>query len=247
MPLRSYYPDEQGAQNLRSLLRQAFISLHAIEEFVSVRDELYLSTILPRDFSLEPPVWTFWKRLRKLALYNLALDEELDGFINAMPELQVIVLTRPDMGEDLNERSREWNVGLRVVVVNTWRDHIDMYRPDFTSVPQASQGSQESQLTPQPFNLTGSATLHRVIRPSSPSSSSSSSSSLPIIDSITVDGQNPIKEARGTQRSQIRSQFERSASRNWAAYDLRYTFNDPRVCQDWVKGRALDGGLWVVK
>lgn len=95
MPLRSLYPEDDH-QHVRPLLRQGFEALTELEDFFSVRDELYLNVHdVGRD---EPPVWPTWKKLRRLALYNPVLDEEDQIWqqMASLPHLEVAMFTRPD-------------------------------------------------------------------------------------------------------------------------------------------------------
>ncbi|KAF7597233.1 hypothetical protein BBP40_008075 [Aspergillus hancockii] len=93
MPLRYLYPEEDH-NHLRPILRAAFSRLTELEEFCSVQDELYLSTV---EDDSEPPVWSFWPRLRRLALYNADVSSPrfAEG-ISRCTSLTRLVLTRPD-------------------------------------------------------------------------------------------------------------------------------------------------------
>ena len=72
MPLRSVYPEDPGGPLVRPRLRHAFESLTNLQEFVSVKDELYLAVT---EETRETPVWSSWKSLRRLSLYNVLLDK----------------------------------------------------------------------------------------------------------------------------------------------------------------------------
>lgn len=100
MPLRSLYPADDHL-NVRKTLREAFSMLTSLEEFVSVRDELYLD-VLEREWRTqrETEIWTLWPGLRRLALYNVAADERFWGSVRGMGDLETVVLTRAD---DLEE------------------------------------------------------------------------------------------------------------------------------------------------
>ncbi|KAL2870255.1 uncharacterized protein BJX67DRAFT_279019 [Aspergillus lucknowensis] len=93
MPLRELYPEHDVCQ-VRPVLRQAFARMTMLEEFCSVRDELYLSTI-PR--IQEPAIWSFWPRLKRLALYNVDIDSSqfIEG-LRQCSNLTHLVLVRPD-------------------------------------------------------------------------------------------------------------------------------------------------------
>ncbi|KAF4966371.1 hypothetical protein FSARC_5941 [Fusarium sarcochroum] len=92
MPLRSLYPrdDDQG---VRKLLRQGFEALVNVEELVSVDDYLYLDTEVD---SVEPQVWTRWPKLRRMALWNIRIDERLCSEMASCPELEMAVLSKAD-------------------------------------------------------------------------------------------------------------------------------------------------------
>ncbi|KAL4922505.1 hypothetical protein BDW62DRAFT_172655 [Aspergillus aurantiobrunneus] len=93
MPLRDLWPEDDH-QQFRPVLRAAFARLTQLEEFCSVRDELYLDTV---EEIAEPEVWSFWPRLRHLALYNAAVHDS--RFIKGLcqcPNLTHLVLVRPD-------------------------------------------------------------------------------------------------------------------------------------------------------
>ncbi|KAL1876438.1 hypothetical protein VTK73DRAFT_9304 [Phialemonium thermophilum] len=100
MPLRSLYP-EDDTEGLRQTLREGFVTLTALEEFVTVRDELFLETV-PASHRLadqeeEPAVWRLWAQLRRLALYNAnVVHDSLLVHAAALPRLETIVLTRAD-------------------------------------------------------------------------------------------------------------------------------------------------------
>ncbi|KAH0286405.1 hypothetical protein M436DRAFT_76750 [Aureobasidium namibiae CBS 147.97] len=115
MPLRSHYPFEDVTEKLRPILRQGFEQLVHLEEFCSVRDELYLaywdpdySHIIPdlEDYDFESIHYTIndymferWPKLRLLALYNGLYGRDLKNALGRMPRLEQIVLSRPDFDE----------------------------------------------------------------------------------------------------------------------------------------------------
>ncbi|KAI4744549.1 hypothetical protein E4T50_05051 [Aureobasidium sp. EXF-12298] len=83
MPLRSHYPEEDIADQLRPVLRGGFERLVHLEEFCSIKDELYLAYWDP----------TFSQQ---------AHDDEVNDFMSAlarMPNLESIVVSRPDYEE----------------------------------------------------------------------------------------------------------------------------------------------------
>ncbi|THC99726.1 hypothetical protein EYZ11_000776 [Aspergillus tanneri] len=123
MPLRRLYPYEDK-NRVRPVLRTAFERLTAIEEFCSAQDELYLATM--EDSRSEPEVWSLWPGLRRLALYNLAVDT-LYFYTNVTrcSALAQLVLVRGDgltyvMEDEEAEALESWNFGSlrRVAMVN---------------------------------------------------------------------------------------------------------------------------------
>ncbi|KAG8165053.1 hypothetical protein KVR01_005328 [Diaporthe batatas] len=96
IPLRSLCPADDHL-SVRKTLREAFGLLTALEEFTSVRDELYLDVLEPEwRTDREAAVWTLWPRLRRLALYNVDADERFWKSVRAMGALDTVVLTRAD-------------------------------------------------------------------------------------------------------------------------------------------------------
>lgn len=93
MPLRAEYDNVEE----RRTLREGFMGLTQLEEFVSVRDELFLSEGEGGNHNqLQDPVWALWPELRRLALYNPDADPRFWHKIAAMSKLESVVLTRPD-------------------------------------------------------------------------------------------------------------------------------------------------------
>lgn len=122
MPLRSLYPEDDYNQ-VRPILRAAFSRLKTVEEFCSVRDELFLSTAIPTN---EPEVWSFWSHLKHLALYNV--DVASPNFLVALRRcdgLVTLVLTRPDgLEENIEDSEFPPLTHLqRLSVVNTAEGH----------------------------------------------------------------------------------------------------------------------------
>jgi hypothetical protein len=102
------------------------MALENLEEFVSVRDELYLKTNLD---NVEPPVWRRWKKLRRLALYNVDAHSSFWANVANMPELEVLVLTRADDLEEFNIKARYFQYTgsgkpLKVLLINTEQDQV---------------------------------------------------------------------------------------------------------------------------
>ncbi|KAL4885570.1 hypothetical protein BJY04DRAFT_179990 [Aspergillus karnatakaensis] len=98
MPLRKLYPDDDD-HNIRPILRKAFARMTNLEEFCSIRDELYLSTEKGME---EAAVWSFWPRLQRLALYNVAIESSqfIEGLCRCS-NLTHLVLVRPDGLSDM--------------------------------------------------------------------------------------------------------------------------------------------------
>jgi hypothetical protein len=129
MPLRSYYP-EDDTLGIRPILRSAFADLLALEEFCSVRDELYLDTLAaPSEESL---VWSLWPKLRTLALYNVDVSSlRFWKGLRQLENIETVVLTRSDGLEEVDIK-REWRKqfdkvtearSLNIVLVNVEADH----------------------------------------------------------------------------------------------------------------------------
>lgn len=96
IPLRSLYPADDHL-NVRKTLREAFSLMTNLEEFVSVRDELFLDLLEPEwRTERETIVWRLWPRLKRLALYNVAADEAFWASVRGMNDLETVVLTRAD-------------------------------------------------------------------------------------------------------------------------------------------------------
>ncbi|KAL2797880.1 hypothetical protein BJX66DRAFT_323046 [Aspergillus keveii] len=79
MPLRYLYPEDDHLR-VRPILREAFKRMAMLEEFCS-----------------EPAIWSFWPRLQRLALYNVAIESSqfIDGLRQCV-NLTHLVLVRPD-------------------------------------------------------------------------------------------------------------------------------------------------------
>jgi hypothetical protein len=120
MPLRHLYPEDDHDQ-IRPVLRAAFGRMTMLREFCSVKDELYLSTV---EGMQEPAIWSFWPRLQRLALYNVAIESSqfLEGLRRCV-NLTHLVLVRPDgLAEQVpsEEIGPEFLPSLqRLMIVNT--------------------------------------------------------------------------------------------------------------------------------
>jgi hypothetical protein len=101
MPLRSLYP-ESDHNGVRKVLRHGFELLVKLEEFVSVRDELFLDTEIDTP---QPEVWsTCWPELRRLALYNASLfPDDTWSDLAQLPHLEQAVFTRADPGRWMSD------------------------------------------------------------------------------------------------------------------------------------------------
>jgi hypothetical protein len=96
IPLRSLYPEDDHL-SVRPILRAAFLRLVNIEEFASVRDELYLRSVVDDwEAALEEIVWAQYPQLRRLALYNPNVDDLFAEAAKSLQHLDTVVLTRAD-------------------------------------------------------------------------------------------------------------------------------------------------------
>lgn len=120
MPLRSLYPPDDF-EGVRPLLRAAFCALVGLERFVSVRDELFLSTTEARD---ELPVWAeYWPKIQYLALYNLDLGPSSTWLhLSQLPCLRSVMLVRADgYGEEPDtELDNQWNSLMGINIKDEW-------------------------------------------------------------------------------------------------------------------------------
>ncbi|OAL44291.1 hypothetical protein IQ07DRAFT_605068 [Pyrenochaeta sp. DS3sAY3a] len=96
IPLRSLYPEDDHLA-VRAVLREGFTRLENLEEFVSTRDELYLEIT---DSGRRPAVWQSWKKLKRLALYNVDLTFEFFQELAGLPLLETLVLSRSDGNDE---------------------------------------------------------------------------------------------------------------------------------------------------
>jgi len=155
MPLRSYYLDDS-----RPILRSAFENLTELEEFCSIRDELYLDTLLAP--SEEALVWSLWPKLRTLALYNVDVwSQRFWKGLRQLENIETVVLTRGD-GLGVVDIKREWNKqfgkltetrSLNIVLVDIEAEHQilgkDSWKKDDTmqvkvlNVPTSYYGDED--------------------------------------------------------------------------------------------------------
>ncbi|KAF9696822.1 hypothetical protein EKO04_005209 [Ascochyta lentis] len=96
IPLRSLYPEDDHLA-VRRVLREGFERLENLEEFVSTRDELYLEVT---DGVRHPAVWRSWKKLKRLALYNVDLTFYFWQDVARLPAIETVVLSRSDGNDE---------------------------------------------------------------------------------------------------------------------------------------------------
>jgi len=101
IPLRSLYPEDDH-MGVRRVLREGFERLENLEEFVSTRDELYLEVT---EDGRHPAVWASWRKLKRLALYNVDLTYFFFRDLACLGHLETLVLSRSDGN---NESVDEW-------------------------------------------------------------------------------------------------------------------------------------------
>ncbi|KAJ4303108.1 hypothetical protein N0V90_001999 [Kalmusia sp. IMI 367209] len=117
IPLRSVYP-ERDHLGVRNILREGFQRLEHLEEFVSVRDELFLDTTWHGG---EPAFWRNWPKLRRLAVYNPGTHPSFWRDVAKMSSLETIVLTRADGLREYDIKAqyfRHCNRPLKVLLIN---------------------------------------------------------------------------------------------------------------------------------
>jgi hypothetical protein len=149
MPLRTCYPEEDHL-GVRNILREGFSRLENLEEFVSVRDELYLEA---QDGNT-PAFWTRWKRLKRLAVYNPDVDVMFWQNVAKMSELETVVLTRADsIGETNIKKSyfAHCQRPIKVLLFNVDESQIrftKMLRGGWDTVGTYLQGANSWKLLP---------------------------------------------------------------------------------------------------
>jgi hypothetical protein len=131
IPLRTCYPEEDHL-GVRTVLREGFSMLENLEEFVSVRDELFLQI---RD-GREPAFWTRWKRLKRLAVYNPDADIRFWQDVAKMPELETVVLTRADSIRETNIKKTYFALCQRPIKVLLF--NVDECQVRFTKMLRGS-------------------------------------------------------------------------------------------------------------
>lgn len=96
IPLRSLYPEDDRL-GVRRVLRDGFERLENLEEFVSTQDELYLEVT---EDGRHPAVWARWRKLKRLALYNVDLTFFFFRDLACLSHLDTLVLSRSDGNEE---------------------------------------------------------------------------------------------------------------------------------------------------
>ncbi|KAF3764831.1 hypothetical protein M406DRAFT_340358 [Cryphonectria parasitica EP155] len=136
MPLHSIR-STYATGGVRRTLREAFLALTALEDLVSLRDELFLYTMEvgeeENEDIPEPEPWRAWPRLKRLALDKVNADENFWKAVRGTEALEQVVLTRADSLEEVCmkraylglHREGELPRPLRVVLVN-----VSMMHPD---------------------------------------------------------------------------------------------------------------------
>lgn len=117
IPLRSVDP-ERDHLGVRNILREGFQRLEHLEEFVSVRDELFLDL---NWHGGEPEFWTRWPKLRRLAIYNPAVHPSFLRDVAKMTNLETLVMTRADGLREYDMKYqyfRHCNRPLKVLLIN---------------------------------------------------------------------------------------------------------------------------------
>lgn len=110
IPLRSLYPEDDHLA-VRRVLRDGFERLENLEEFVSTRDELYLETT---EVGRNSAVWKNWRKLKRLALYNVDLTFHFFQDLAHLSALEVLVLARSDGNdESLNDWTEYFKITAR--------------------------------------------------------------------------------------------------------------------------------------
>lgn len=92
MPFYSLYLFENH-QRAGEVLRDSVKMLTALEEVVSVRDELFFEPEELNRPAHKPPMWTMWPEIRRLALYKPRTPADFWHHVASMPKLDSLVLT----------------------------------------------------------------------------------------------------------------------------------------------------------
>jgi hypothetical protein len=157
MPLHSHYPGDDALEGLRPILREGFEQLIHLEEFSSVKDELYLAWWDPQvtdlrnlqddsddddgsEHWLNDFMFENWTQLRSLALYNCNLDDGFKLALASMLMLERVVLSRPDWDEESHDTWFDETLP-RITLIESTEDDLDVgiQRMTFESQPRDGQ------------------------------------------------------------------------------------------------------------
>ncbi|KZP11848.1 hypothetical protein FIBSPDRAFT_870845 [Athelia psychrophila] len=106
------YWDDGVASRQRVSLRAALETLSNLRELHSIQDEVYIA---PKDPT--PHIgWTPHHNLQRLTLYNPILDADLTKAFAKHPNLQQVIIVRPDFDEYL--------LGEALKHIQTWRELV---------------------------------------------------------------------------------------------------------------------------
>jgi hypothetical protein len=151
IPLRLFALDEDDGVIL-AIFREGLARLANLEEFVSVRDDLTLNSIED-----EPAFWAQWKRLKRLAIYNVHIDARFWNDVTTMPQIKTIVLTRADGLEQSNFKREYFKHGhgpLKVLLCNVDESQIrftQMLRAGWDTVDPEKKMTIMTYTIPLPF------------------------------------------------------------------------------------------------
>jgi len=222
MPLRYCYSDQGGGQHLRLGLRKAFLRLECIEEFVSISNEPYLHPLLPVHSKLEPTVWSSWKSLRRLALYNLDVTDVIVDALNGLPELHRLVLTCSTLMGNLPQVAGCHASDPRITIINHNSGHFVEYEHALPLLDQATAA----------FGVSGTGCIYPPIAPED----SPETPRVYLIDVYGKDG-----DAHQREHELV---FRRFHDDHWA-YNHQYLNIQRFDCQSFTKEFALSGELWA--
>ena len=221
MDLRSLRP-ENDPLGIKAVLRDGFHTASSLEEFVSVRDELYLSLESPSVESELEFMATCWRHLRHLSLYNVCLTADIPFWrhLAMLPSLELAVLPRSDPFDRWNDDRKTW---MKVKWVES-------------NAEAKGQSYHEARLDVRPVTLVHVNMGHLVrddsSRPSTPELDPDPDNRIRIgevwLDEFgnkTLDGE-PLLPPDTTNST-------------WS-----FDFDPIEGCQDWVLQQSLNGTLW---
>ncbi|KAF8645663.1 hypothetical protein AX16_007659 [Volvariella volvacea WC 439] len=93
---RLYRPDDDLPHGKRALIRRALEGCHFLEEFSSIRCELYLTD---EELNPDPVCWPNWRNLQRLALYNVDVSAKITRLISELPCLTHLIFCNPDWND----------------------------------------------------------------------------------------------------------------------------------------------------